>query len=248
MRALFSQLLDLLYPPKCVFCRRLLRPEEHDVCARCVHELEPIPAPLRRGQFYTECYAVYPYEGVVAESLRRFKFSGQSQYAAAYSRMLAPLLRTAPFEILSWVPVSAKRRRSRGYDQTELLAHAVAKELELPCTQTLQKIRHNPAQSSQRDAAARRANVLGAYRAVSPERFAGRSVLLIDDILTMGATLSECSRVLLTQTCADLPADRFFPDLDRLPNWRCTDTGPLQEDGGHCFRYLTYENDAPLPL
>ena len=42
MRALFSQLLDLLYPPKCVFCRRLLRPEEHDVCARCAHELEPI--------------------------------------------------------------------------------------------------------------------------------------------------------------------------------------------------------------
>ena len=127
MRALFSQLLDLLYPPKCVFCRRLLRPEEHDVCARCAHELEPIPAPLRRGQFYTECYAVYLYEGGVAESLRRFKFSGQSQYAASFGRMLAPLLRTTPFEILSWVPVSAKRRRSRGYDQTELLAHAVAK-------------------------------------------------------------------------------------------------------------------------
>ena len=47
MRALFFQLLDLLYPPKCVFCRRLLRPEEHDVCARCAHELEPIPAPAR---------------------------------------------------------------------------------------------------------------------------------------------------------------------------------------------------------
>lgn len=208
MRALFSQLLDLLYPPKCVFCRRLLRPEEHDVCARCAHELEPIPAPLRRGQFYTECYAVYPYEGVVAESLRRFKFSGQSQYAASFGRMLAPLLRTAPFEILSWVPVSAKRRRSRGYDQTELLAHAVAKELELPCTQTLQKIRHNPAQSSQRDAAARRANVLGAYRAVSPERFAGRSVLLIDDILTTGATLSECSRVLLTAGASSVVCSR----------------------------------------
>ena len=53
---------------------------------------------------------------------------------------------------------------------------------------------------------------------------------------------------LLVSIPTDLPADRFFPDLDRLPNWRCTDTGPLQEDGGHCFRYLTYENDAPLPL
>lgn len=102
MRALFSQLLDLLYPPKCVFCRRLLQPSEHDVCTRCAQELTPIPAPLRRGQFYTECYAVYPYEGVVAESLRRFKFSGQSQYAASFGRMLAPLLRTAPFEVLSW--------------------------------------------------------------------------------------------------------------------------------------------------
>ena len=108
------------------------------------------------------------------------------------------MLHSSPRRFSTGVPVSAKRRRSRGYDQTELLAHAVARELELPCTQTLQKIRHNPAQSSQRDAAARRANVLGAYRAVSPERFAGRSVLLIDDILTTGATLSECSRVLLT--------------------------------------------------
>ena len=74
------------------------------------------------------------------------------------------------------------------------------------------------------------------------------SLCLIGGASVYRALLPWCSRVLLTQTCADLPADRFFPDLDRLPNWRCTDTGPLQEDGGHCFRYLTYENDAPLPL
>ena len=74
------------------------------------------------------------------------------------------------------------------------------------------------------------------------------SLCLIGGASVYRALLPWCSRVLLTQTCADLPADRFFPDLDRLPNWRRTDTGPLQEDGGHCFRYLTYENDAPLPL
>ena len=52
----------------------------------------------------------------------------------------------------------------------------------------------------------------------------------------------------LPQTCPGPPAPRVFPRLGRPPNWRCTDTGPLQEDGGHCFRYLTYENDAPFPL
>ena len=74
------------------------------------------------------------------------------------------------------------------------------------------------------------------------------SLCLIGGASVYRALLPWCSRVLLTQTCADLPADRFFPDLGQLPNWRCTDTGRLQEDGGHCFRYLTYENDAPLPL
>ena len=74
------------------------------------------------------------------------------------------------------------------------------------------------------------------------------SLCLIGGASVYRALLPWCSRVLLTQTCADLPADRFFPALDRLPGWRCTDIGPLQEDSGVSFRYLTYENDAPLPL
>ena len=90
MRALFSQLLDLLYPPKCVFCRRLLRPEEHDVCARCAHELEPIPAPLRRGQFYTECYAVYPYEGGIAPPLQILRAVAVCRILRPHARAPAP--------------------------------------------------------------------------------------------------------------------------------------------------------------
>jgi predicted amidophosphoribosyltransferase len=80
----------------------------------------------------------------------------------------------------------------------ELLAQAVSAELGIPAIQTLEKFRDNRANSGLRDPAERRANVLGVYRPVQPGRFRGKRVLLLDDIVTTGATASECARVLLT--------------------------------------------------
>ena len=95
-------------------------------------------------------------------------------------------------------PVSPRRKWRRGYDQVELIARAAAKELGLAPTPTLRKVRHNDPQSSMKDAAARRANVLGVYRVIDPEAVSGKRILILDDILTTGATLSECARTLLT--------------------------------------------------
>ena len=102
------------------------------------------------------------------------------------------------FDILTWAPISPFRRLKRGYDQCELLAQAVAEELGLTAVRTLKKVRNVPPQSTIRGAAARRANVLGAYRAVSDVPLQGKRILLLDDIITTGATVSECARVLLT--------------------------------------------------
>ena len=90
------------------------------------------------------------------------------------------------------------RRLSRGYDQVELLADAVAEEMGTVSIRTLRKIRNTPPQSRLKDAARRRANVLGAYISVNPEAIRGKRILLLDDIITSGATASECARVLLT--------------------------------------------------
>ena len=139
------------------------------------------------------------------------------QYAGAYGRLIAMRLmqKRVSFDVLSWVPVSDKRRRERGYDQTMLLAECVAAELGVQCVRTLRKIKHNPPQSRQPDAAARHANVINAYRAVDAEQFIGRRVLLIDDVITTGATLSECSHTLRsagasTVVCATLAAARIL--------------------------------------
>lgn len=211
----FRWLLDLLYPPKCVFCGRLLRENETDLCEGCRTRLPTVNESVKRGSFYTGCCCVYYYEGTVRDSVLRYKFRSMRQYADAYGRLLAMrLLRQGEtYDLLTWVPISARRRRSRGYDQARLLARRTALELGLPCVQTLRKIRHNPAQSRQADAAARRANVLGVYAAEKAESIKGKRILLIDDVITTGATLSECSKVLRaagaeTVACATLAATR----------------------------------------
>ena len=101
-------------------------------------------------------------------------------------------------DVITWVPVSRKRRRARGYDQVELLAKAVGPELGIPVEPLLEKFRDNRANSGLKTPAERRANVLGVYKVIEPERLHGKRVLLLDDIVTTGATASECARVLLT--------------------------------------------------
>ena len=209
-------ILQLLFPPRCILCRKLLQKEETDLCRSCRIASPFYVNAKRKLHFLDSFVAVWYYEGNVRRSLLRFKFHGARSYAEPYGRLLAMGLReTYPegFDVLTWVPVSRLRKFSRGYDQVELLARAVGRELDLVPVCTLQKIHHNRRQSSISDPARRRANVLGAYRVADPTRIQGKRVLLLDDILTTGATASECGRMLLTQGakevhCAAIAAAR----------------------------------------
>ena len=199
---LYYWILQLLYPPRCVLCRKVLEKEETDLCRHCRQDAPEFPNSKRKIQFLDSFAAVWYYEGSVRGSLLRFKFHGARSYASSYGRLLAMKLREEypdGFDVLTWVPVSFLRKFRRGYDQVELLARAVGRELDMEPVSTLQKIRHNRQQSRIHDAAKRRANVLGAYRVKDPERVRGKRVLLLDDILTTGATVGEAARMLLTE-------------------------------------------------
>ena len=100
--------------------------------------------------------------------------------------------------MLTWTPVSRLRKLRRGYDQVELLAKAVGRELGMTPTPLLRKVRHNRPQSGIHGEAERRANVLGVYRLTKGVEIAGKRILLLDDILTTGATAGEAARVLKT--------------------------------------------------
>ena len=99
------------------------------------------------------------------------------------------------FDYVAAVPLGRRRRRKRGYNQAELLARRVAGELHIPYADLLEKVRNNPAQRKQ-NARSRRVNVYGAYAVIDDSALWDKTVLLIDDVKTTGATLNECAKML----------------------------------------------------
>ena len=203
-----SAVLDLLYPPRCVFCRRIVRSGESRVCPDCARTL-PYAGTRgeRHGDFFSVCHAPLLYEGTVRESLLRYKFQETPAYAAAYGEMLAVCIRTelsGRWDLITWVPLSRQRLRERGYDQARLLAEEAAKRLGTEALRTLEKPVNTARQSGTGSREKRAANISGAYRVPDPALIAGKRVLLIDDIITTGATLSECARTLRSAGAAEV--------------------------------------------
>lgn len=196
-----AMILDLLFPPKCVLCGKLLENGEQDLCRPCRTDSPECPKNKLKFPFLDSWTAIWYYKGNIKESLRRFKFCRMRHYAESYGRLLAmKLLREYPdgFDVLTWVPVSPVRKFTRGYDQGQLLAEAVGAQLGMEPVAALKKVHHNRPQSGISGQAKRRANVLGVYRITDPKLIAGKRVLLLDDIITTGSTAGECARVLLT--------------------------------------------------
>ena len=194
-------ILRLLFPPKCVLCHKLLAKHETDLCHSCRETVKLIPKQKRKIHFVAQWTAMWYYKDDVKSSIHRFKFFRCRHYADIYGRLLAMRIQeTFPegFDVLSWAPISPARWYKRGYDQGKLLAKAVGKELGISPIRTLWKVRDTPPQSGFKDHSMRRANVLGAYQSFLPKRFAGKRILLLDDVITSGSTISECARILLT--------------------------------------------------
>lgn len=210
LAALREKALDLLFPPRCPFCRSLLRDGETALCASCRREL-PWAVGTAQCQSFSHirrCVSPLYYDGLVRRSLLRYKFRGYALYAKKYSEILANCIdeNQVSCDIITWVPLSEKRLRARGYDQARLLAEGIGERRGLPCARLLIKTADNPPQSATGSGEKRRKNVAGVYAAADPALAAGKRVLLVDDIVTTGATLNECARVLRAAGAAEVCA------------------------------------------
>lgn len=202
-----SAVLDLLFPRKCIFCNKLLNPGEHDLCDECAGSAPEFGSSDEEIPGITRWTAVWSYEDMVRKALLDYKFNGKQHYSAIFGRALADKITgefPGQYDLITYVPVSFRRKLKRGYDQVHLLAKAVARELGKKPASTLKKIRHNRAQSSLEDRRLRSQNVKGVYTVKDPGLIAGKSILLIDDIITTGSTIAECARVLLAAGAAEV--------------------------------------------
>lgn len=218
MIALLDPFLRLLYPPRCLVCRAL---GGSGLCVHCLSQIVPVTPPLCRtcghplaGKSNCANCAVRPpafaaarslgaYDGVLRAAIHQFKYRDRPQLAlplgmalAAMARAQAADLNHLRFDALLPVPMHTVRHRLRGYNQSERLARVVSSELTMPMLpDVLLRIRSTRPQVGL-SADARRRNLAGAFAVRHDEAVQGKTLLLVDDVVTTGSSLHECALVL----------------------------------------------------
>ena len=190
-------ILDFFFPRRCPFCGAVAGKEL--LCKKCLRSLPFTGEHAVREGTFGRCAAPLYYEDRVREAILQFKFKAKLGGMSCFGMLMAECAAehySGAFDAITWVPVSKKRLKKRGFDQTRYLTGSMCVDWHVAPIETLRKVTDNPPQSTLETEEQRRANVLGVYEAVNAEQFRGKRLLLVDDILTTGATLSECVRVL----------------------------------------------------
>ena len=197
-------ILDLIYPPVCGLCGKL---STQWLCPKCAVKLKKQAVfyvddySKKPGRYYDEHLYIFTYEGAIRTAILNYKFY---EKAYLYKTFVKFLLKNKKFveiiksyDIIVPVPLSKERKRTRGYNQSSLIAREISKKMDIECNQRVLKKSQNIVAQSTLNKEEREKNIQGAYMLIKPQYLQSKRVLIIDDIYTTGSTVNECSKEIL---------------------------------------------------
>lgn len=214
--------LDLIYPRSCEVCGAPVGRDSGRICWDCLASFDIITDPfcslcgdpadgrieheytcsscLRRRPYFDMARSAARCRGALRTSLHAFKYEGATCLARDFVPLLSACVNThysrISFDALSFIPLYPKREKKRTYNQARLLANGLAANLDLSVLSAcLYRVRSTLMQT-ELTASARRVNVRGAFKAAQGDWLEGRNLLLVDDVMTTGATVNECAKIL----------------------------------------------------
>lgn len=198
----------IVFPKHCVVCSSILMQREKHICTSCKMNM-PFICQGQKEMTETEKVLLGKINYTLASSLLYYdknsaykniihsiKYKGRTDLADYFGIIMAERFKNSGMydniDYIIPVPLNKNKRRKRGYNQSELLAKAISKELSIPlCTNNIVRERDTESQTK-KSVHERWDNVEGVFRVVNPAIFVGKHLLLIDDVLTTGATLTAC--------------------------------------------------------
>lgn len=204
--------LCILFPRRCRYCGAVIEPSE-TLCDGCKNDLPRITPPAclfcgcaqadcvckSKKNFYDAVAAPFYYEGAIVKAIDRMKFHDKAFMADVLGEDMLKTVNNVysdrHFDLVCFVPFSQSDKKSREFNHSELIAHKIADGLHAECADIIEKIYDVPTQHSL-GREERKGNVFGVFEISDAERAKDKTVLLVDDIKTTGATLNECAKML----------------------------------------------------
>lgn len=188
--------LDFIFPKACGICGKI---GEEYICEKCYKEIKKYI--YNNEEIKQEnIFYLLKYKDIIRKKIIDYKFNDKSYLYNMFYEILLKSKNACEFiknyDIIIPVPIHKKKRKIRGYNQTELIARKIARQFDISInTKILLKIKNTPMQSSlgKED---RIKNVQNVYKITNTDKIIGKNVLLVDDIYTTGATIQECKKML----------------------------------------------------
>jgi ComF family protein len=223
MRSLFEKLLQFLLPSQCYCCGRFLEEGQRGVCPDCHSEIRWIEPPfcsicgtpfvsseienhpcgpcVTKKRYFRVARALGFYQGPLREAIHRWKYEGKTYLTPLFAGWLSEGLHRywndIPFDLLIPVPLHSSRLRKRGFNQALLLVKELSHRTGIPYLKRALRKRTPTLPQVNLNGPEREKGVRGSFQTDERDQLQGKSVLLIDDVYTTGATVNECSRVLV---------------------------------------------------